>query len=150
MNHHLAQINIAQARGPLDSPVMREFAEQLDAVNALAEASSGFVWRYRDSDEDPTAREAFPDPLTLVNMSIWTDAEALKTFVYRDQHGAAFRRRRDWFELGEGPSMALWWIPAGTIPTVAEGKRRLDVLAANGPTCEAFTFRELFPAPLRG
>lgn len=147
MPHHLAQINIAQARGPLDSPIMADFAAQVDQVNALAEASPGFVWRYRDTDADETAATAFPDPLTLVNLSVWTDLDALKHYVYRNQHGAAYRRRQEWFAETPGPHMAFWWVPAGTRPMVAEGKRRLEHLAAHGPTADAFTFRDAFPPP---
>jgi hypothetical protein len=31
---HLAQLNIAHARAPLDDPIMADFVAQLDAVNA--------------------------------------------------------------------------------------------------------------------
>ena len=34
-------------------------------------------------------------------------------------------RRRDWFEPFGGAYMALWWIPAGTIPTINDGLSRL-------------------------
>ncbi len=47
MNHHLAQINIALARAPLESEVMRGFTNALDEINALAEASPGFLWRLK-------------------------------------------------------------------------------------------------------
>lgn len=148
MSFQLAQINVAQARGPLDSPVMAEFTAQLDAVNALADAAPGFVWRYQASEGDETASTAFPDPLTLVNMSVWADLESLKAYVYRQpQHAAAFRRRRDWFTDTEGPHMAFWWIPTGERPTVAEGRRRLDLLAQEGPSEAAFTFKSAFPPP---
>ncbi len=39
------------------------------------------------------------------------------------------------------PQIALWWIEAGTLPTVAEAKQRLQLLAAGGPGPRAFTFR---------
>ena len=41
----------------------------------------------------------------------------------------------------------LWWVPAGTVPTVAEAEQRLIHLHEHGPTPHAFTFREPFPAP---
>jgi hypothetical protein len=44
-------------------------------------------------------------------------------------------------------SIALWWIPAGTRPTVDEAKRRLELLDARGPSADAFTFKVPFPAP---
>ena len=43
--------------------------------------------------------------------------------------------------------IALWWVPAGHIPTIEEGIARLEHLRANGPSPHAFTFREPFPAP---
>ena len=43
--YELAQLNIGIIRGPMDSPLMSEFAENLDRINALAENSPGFVWR---------------------------------------------------------------------------------------------------------
>jgi hypothetical protein len=45
------------------------------------------------------------------------------------------------------PYLALWWVPAGTIPTVAEARDRLELLAGKGPTADAFTFRAPFPEP---
>jgi hypothetical protein len=41
--------------------------------------------------------------------------------------------------------MALWWIPAGHIPSIDEAKERLASLEHHGPTQFAFTFRTTFP-----
>ncbi len=41
--------------------------------------------------------------------------------------------------------MTLWWIPAGTIPTLDEAEERLLHLRKHGPTPRAFTFRDPFP-----
>ncbi|MDQ6697104.1 MAG: DUF3291 domain-containing protein, partial [Actinomycetota bacterium] len=43
--------------------------------------------------------------------------------------------------------MVLWWIPTGTVPTVAEAQARLERLRRGGPSPEAFTFRSPFPPP---
>ena len=43
--YEIAQLNIGIIRGPMDSPVMDEFAANLQRINALAEASPGFVPR---------------------------------------------------------------------------------------------------------
>lgn len=40
---------------------------------------------------------------------------------------------------------ALWWVPAGHRPTVAEAEERLLHLRAHGPTEYAFTLRPSFP-----
>jgi hypothetical protein len=40
--------------------------------------------------------------------------------------------------------LVLWWIPAGTLPTVDEAKNRLETLRSIGPSPSAFTFRSPF------
>ena len=45
---HLAQLNVGHIRYATDDPRMAEFMGALDAVNALAERSPGFVWRLKD------------------------------------------------------------------------------------------------------
>lgn len=148
MTYHLAQINVARGKGPLDSPLMEGFTAQVDAVNALAESSPGFVWRLVDLDaEGISASEVFSDPLIIVNMSVWESVDALRDYVYRHRHGQVFRDRKQWFDDLDGPGLAMWWIPAGERPTLVDAKRRLERLAQQGPTAEAFTFREMFEAP---
>ncbi|MDZ7876341.1 MAG: DUF3291 domain-containing protein [Saprospiraceae bacterium] len=50
---HLAQLNIAQMKGEnIEDPVMSSFVAQLDEINGLAEASSGFLWRLKDDSDD--------------------------------------------------------------------------------------------------
>ena len=144
----LAQINIARFRAPIDSPMIAGFVEMLDPINAIADAAPGFVWRLQTEEGNATSIHAFDDDLILVNMSVWASVEDLDAFVYRSRHFEVFRRRREWTEHMERAYVALWWVPAGTIPTVEEGKRRLDLLVARGPTPEAFTFKRPFPAPV--
>ena len=87
------------------------------------------------------------DPNLIVNMSVWTDLEALSDFVYRQpDHLAVMRRRRDWFDKMDA-FMALWWVPAGHRPSILEGMTKIALLAERGPSAEAFTFRDSFPAP---
>ena len=144
---HLAQVNIALPREPLDAPLLAGFVAALAPVNAVADASPGFVWRLQTEDGDATAIRAFGDDRLIVNMSVWESVEALRAFVYGEAHVAVLRRRREWFErLGE-PETALWWVPAGTTPTVADAEERLGQLRAHGPTERAFTLREPRPAP---
>ena len=144
--HHLAQVNVARPLAPLDTPVLADFMAALAPVNARADAAPGFVWRLQTEDGDATALR-IGDDRTLVNMSVWESLEALQQFVYQSAHIAPLRDRRQWFEPMEGPILALWWVPAGHIPTVAEAKERLDHLTVHGPTAHAFTFRLPFPAP---
>ena len=144
---HLAQVNIALPRAPLDSAELAAFVDQLRPINALADAAPGFVWRLQTDEGDATAVDAFGDDRILVNMSVWTSLEALRDFVFRSDHATVLRRRREWFEtLGEA-STALWWIQPGTTPTVAEAEERLDLLRSAGPGALAFTLREPFDPP---
>lgn len=145
---HLAQVNVGRLLAPIDDPLIADFVAQLDAVNALADASPGFVWRLKDESGNATAIPAFDDPRMIVNMSVWQSLEALRDYVYRSDHTKVLTRRRDWFEKLDRPHMALWWIPAGTLPTVEDAKRRLRILAERGPSADAFTFRDRFPAPV--
>ena len=63
---HLAQVNVARAKGPMDGAVMAEFARALEPMNLLAEASPGFVWRLKDGDGDATALRLFDDDPILI------------------------------------------------------------------------------------
>jgi len=39
-------------------------------------------------------------------------------------------------------NQVLWWVPEGHIPTLSEGAMKLKMLRENGPSAEAFGFRE--------
>ncbi len=145
--HHLAQVNIARALSPLDDPLLADFMAQLDAINALADASPGFVYRLQADECDATSLRAYDDERIIFNLSVWISLEALTRFVYASAHRPVMQRRRQWFEKFEGAFMALWWVPSGYIPTVEDAKERLDYLRAHGPTSYAFTFAHAFPAP---
>ena len=146
--HELAQLNIGIFRAPIDSPEMAEFVANLDRINALAEASPGFVWRLQTEDGNATAIRPFPDQDNVaVNLSVWTDVDALNRFVFRSAHVEIMRRRREWFERMGEAYMVLWWVRAGHRPSVAEAIGRLEQLRAAGPTPVAFTFRQAFPPP---
>ena len=146
---HLAQINIARAIYSLDDPLMKDFVERLDEVNALADDSPGFIWRLKADDGGASSYlRVTDDDKLLINISVWESIESLKEYVYRSHHGKVYGARRKWFEPPGKSPLALWWIPAGEIPIVEEGFRRLELLRSNGSSPAAFTFKELFPAPL--
>jgi hypothetical protein len=145
--YYLAEVNIARMRAPLDDPLMAPFVALLAPINAEAEASPGYVWRLQTEDGDATALRVFDDARILINMSVWESVEALHAYTYKSAHIGLIRGRREWFEPVEGPRMALWWIPRGTLPTVQDARARLDLLARSGPTPDAFTFTHLFPPP---
>ncbi|MEW5687344.1 MAG: DUF3291 domain-containing protein [Pseudomonadota bacterium] len=144
---HLAEINVGRLLQPLDHPQIADFKNNLDRINALAETTPGFVWRLVGEGNNATDLQPKPDdPLFAINMSVWTGLDALAGYVYRTAHRDIMRRRREWFEAME-TYMALWWVPAGHTPTIAEGMEKLEVIARLGPSLAAFTFREPFPAP---
>ena len=74
---HLAQFNIAHLSAPIDAPQTTEFREALDRINALADASPGFVWRATGTGFDSEIPAEDIDPMILANLSVWESAEAL-------------------------------------------------------------------------
>jgi hypothetical protein len=147
MRYQLAEINIATFRVPMSDPVNAGFVAQLDHVNALAEGAPGFIWRLVGEGNNAMDLRPFENPNTAINMSVWTDVEALASFVYRSHgHREIMRRRREWFDRMEF-HLALWWVEAGYRPTIAEGKERLDLLSRIGPSADAFLFNKPFAPP---
>ncbi|MEJ2407984.1 MAG: DUF3291 domain-containing protein [Novosphingobium sp.] len=144
---HLAQINIARLVAPEGDPRVQPFFDALERVNALADQSTGFIWRLQDESGRATDVRATPDPRLIVNMSVWADADSLFEFVYRSAHTPVMARRREYFERFDGVYQALWWIPAGTTPSVSDGLSRLWLLERYGPCPQTFTFKARFPAP---
>jgi hypothetical protein len=144
--HYLAHLNVAAMKFALDAPEMADFNANLDRINALAEASPGFVWRYQSAEGDTTEAEVF-GPTTLVNLSVWQDVHSLHAYAYGEQHGAILRRRREWFTRMPEASLVLWWVPAGQWPTLQQARERLETLQQHGPTPAAFDFSQPFPAP---
>jgi Domain of unknown function (DUF3291) len=141
---HLAQLNVGRLVAPLDDPRIDDFRNNLDRVNALAEASPGYVWRLQDEAGNATGIQVTEDPLYIVNLTVWESIETLADFAYRSDHTALLRRRREFFERPTQPIAVLWWIPEGTQPSVDEAHARLEHLRAHGPTPAAFTFRRRF------
>ena len=144
---HLAQVNVGRLTAPKGDPRVAPFFAALDRVNAFAEASPGYVWRLQDEAGNATGIKPTSDPLFIVNLSVWHDAESLFAFVYRSAHAPEMARRREYFARFEGAYQALWWVQAGHIPSVDEALSRLWRLDRYGPAPEAFTFKSRFPAP---
>ena len=142
--YHLAQINVAHAHAPLESEIMAGFVDRLDEINALAENSHGFVWRHTSEESYAASMQASDNSLLLINMSIWQDLESLKNYVYKSIHVELIQDRSAWFKKMLTQHQALWWIPAGEIPSIEDGKAKLAFLQDNGPTQEAFTFAKPF------
>ncbi|MFA0134661.1 DUF3291 domain-containing protein [Vibrio splendidus] len=140
----LAQLNIALAKYPLDAPEIKEFVDNLELVNEIAESSEGFVWRLKDESGDATNIQAFDDPNMIVNMSVWDSVDSLKNFMFRTHHRDFMRRKGDWFHRLPEDTYVLWWIEEDHIPTLEEAIERLEHLREIGDTPYAFTFKTNF------
>lgn len=144
---HLAQVNIARLRAPIDDPLLSGFVARLDDVNALADAAPGFVWRLQTDAGNATALRPYDDDRILFNLSVWESPERLRDFVYRSAHVEVMRQRKSWFERFDGPYYALWWVSTGHVPSIDEAKERLEHLRAYGESAYSFSFAKLYPSP---
>jgi hypothetical protein len=142
---HLAQVNIALLREPLNSLLLADFVAAVAPINALADASPGFVWRLQGDNADATSVRGFGDDRILVNMSTWESLDALANFVFGSKHAEIMRSRRKWFVPIREAYVTLWWVPAGHRPSVREAEERVAHLRLHGPTAFAFTFKQPFP-----
>ena len=146
---HLAQLNIGRIRYETDDPRMADFMDNLERVNAIAERSPGFVWRYKDDSGNATETRPFADDSRmLVNMSVWESVEALEKFVWQTVHTRFYDRKTEWFEKLDGAIFVLWHVPAGHRPSVAEAIARLEHLKAHGPSEYAFGWQDVASAKL--
>src|SRR6266699_486111 len=123
MTYHLAQINIGRLIAPIDDPKIAEFVAELEPINALADQAPGFVWRLQSESGNAT------------------------DFAYKSDHARVLRDRAKWFEKMGKPHYCLWWIRAGHIPTLAEGRERLRHYQSNGATPYSFWFTQHFSQP---
>ena len=111
MVYHLSQVNIARMLAPLTDPLMAGFVAELDAINALADNSPGFLWRLQTPEGNATDLRPYEDDLILVNLSLWASLADLSTFVYKSRHRQVMQQR----QRGFNASMALMW-PSGGYP----------------------------------
>ena len=128
---------------------MDGFTRNIDRINALADRAEGFVWRMVDdtSDTDGALDLRLPgDENMLVNMSVWESVESLYAYVYKTAHAKMIGQRSLWFESMTDEHMVLWWIEEGHIPDLDEAKSKLDLIRAQGPTPDAFSFTIPFDA----
>jgi len=146
-SRRLAQFNIARIKYPLDDPRMAEFVNNVALVNGLAEQIDGFIWRLQDDSGNAMGMSVYDDPRILPNLTVWRDVEALERFVWQTLHRRFYGRRQQWFEPIETP-LAMWWVPQGHRPTLAEGVTRLDHLKTRGPSGDAFGWESLPQASL--
>lgn len=145
---HLAEINIAKMKGVnINDPMMKEFVDNLNVVNQIAERSKGFIWRLKDENNNATSLNPYDDEQIIINVSVWESIETLEEFMYKTFHAEFLKRRKEWFTTYGTAHTAMWWIPAGHIPTLEEAVEKLDHLQKNGASIHSFDFRNKFAAP---
>ncbi len=145
--YQLAELNIAEAYYPMDDPRMDGFTGRINAVNAMADRASGFVWRLVDEDDmsdGALSLRPFDNPNMLVNMSIWQDVQSLYSFVYTTVHAKIMKGKPTWFSHLKSHNTVMWWVKAGRIPTLDEAKEKLSHLDTHGPSTTAFTFSDCY------
>ncbi|MBT8375978.1 MAG: DUF3291 domain-containing protein [Bacteroidia bacterium] len=146
--YQLAQFNVARMIGvTIEDPIMREFVDNSDQVNLLAEGSEGFVWRFEDESNNSIDFNPFNDDQVITNLSVWKDIETLESFTYKTFHTEFIKRRKEWFQKYGKAHYVLWWVKKNQFPTLSEAIEKLEHLQNHGPTAEAFTFRTKFPKP---
>ncbi|MEL6629382.1 MAG: DUF3291 domain-containing protein [Bacteroidota bacterium] len=143
MMYQLAQINIARFKLAPDAPQNQEFFDNIDRINALAEASEGFVWRFKEEEASPRQDSPFEDSRIVVNMSVWESPRHFINYVYRTDHSKIMSKKKLWFEKMKVPHIAIWWIPSGQFPSVQDGKNMLKKLDQEGPSDLVFGMKEL-------
>ena len=141
--YHLAQVNIAKMLAPLNDPIMQDFINSVDKINAIADNAEGFIWRLQDEDKEDAAI-VFKDDSIVINMSVWENLDTLFNYTYKSGHIEVFKRKKEWFSKMKIMYMAFWYVLDGYKPTFLEAKERLDYLNKHGETPYAFSFKSKF------
>lgn len=139
MTYHLIHANLAHARASLDDPIMKDFIDRVDEIDALAGGWPGFIAQPALPDEG----EIYTEPY-LLNVSIWESVDNLRDFTHDSKHEELLARRAEWFVQSERHTYVLFWMPAGILLTEREIQSRLTYLQRHGPTPYAFNFERPF------
>ena len=132
----------------INDPIMQEFVDNLDKVNAVAESSNGFVWRLKDENNNATSLNPYNDEQVIINISVWETIETLENFMYKTFHTEFLKRRKEWFQSFGKAYTAMWWIEEGKYPSMQEAVDKLDYLQKNGASAVVFDFKHKFPQPV--
>lgn len=123
---------------------MAGFIDNVSKVNAIAERSPGYVWRFSDEALSVTEGVAYQglagDPKLAISLSVWETVEHLWHFVRKTAHGGFLRHRERWFEPYGGPNYVIWRHGLDAPPDISEGWVRLKLLTESGATPQAFDF----------
>jgi hypothetical protein len=163
----IAFTTFAIMKAPYGDPTVKGFEDLTPLVFAEAEGSPGFIARAKENDGNTHlsnferdwgkwggfAVPRFYDGGRVIatdtrasTLSLWSDVNSVRTFVYRSLHRTALAKRRDWFRNPNWPTYSMWWVSRHAIPTWTEAAARLEHLHDNGPTPIAFDFHRHFSA----
>ena len=139
-------MNLADMRAPYSDPLYDDFKVWLKALHALAEADTGFLWRYKGEDDDSGHIQPYPcAPLIMGNFSAWRNYDSLYDYTFSDGHLEIMKKKRKWFKKMKTPYVVLYYgYPLDLLKPKEEllevAKRKLVHYKKHGETAEAFGF----------
>ncbi len=150
----LAQVNVARLaaadREPATAIVRRRPRSRQCGGRS---GSPGFRWRLQSESGNATDVVAFQwdrtaaDSGIIVNLSVWSDPESLRSFVFGGDHVTYLRRRREWFLPMTEAYAVCWWVPTGHRPSTDEAEERVRYRREHGSTAYAFDLGKPHPPP---
>lgn len=153
-SHHLAIYNFGIHVAALGDPAIDGFVNREPLNFEAANRARGFVARSGYDGEpgpkswgvqvfprflDGSGRESGPSSLSL-----WDSIESLMAFSYSGIHAEALKHARRWNVRQQWPPLVLFWLEAGQRPEWSEAVMRFEYLADDGPSAQAFTFKQAF------
>ena len=151
----LAFMTIAVLIAEVDDPRIQGFLDRVENNNKNAENSEGFIGRAitdPETGESNWGKRTMPKVYQrdeylnkrVMTLSLWDDLESVFAFSYYGSHGESLQHRYEWFVKSDLPIYVAYWVADGERPTWEQACERLDRLAAEGPTPEAFNFKNAF------
>lgn len=150
--HHLAELNLGILKYDWDDPRVADFVNGLDLVNGVAIRSPGFVWMLPEEqmhfEQTSEAGTMGANPRMASTLSVWESIESLEHFVWNTVHKQFYDRKAEWYPEGVQLRFAMWWLPVGHQPTMAEAMGRFRHLEQQGPSDYAFGWDHIKEAQL--
>jgi hypothetical protein len=150
--HHLAELNLGILKYDWDDPRVQGFVDGLDLVNRVAQRSEGFVWMLPEEEmhfeQTDTAGNMGANPRLASTLSVWESVGKLEHFVWNTVHKQFYDRKAEWYDTSVSLRFAMWWVPIGHRPNMAEAMARFRHLETEGPGDHAFGWDYLTEAAL--
>jgi hypothetical protein len=152
----IALYTFGQFSKPSADPANGGFHRRNDPILAMVDKAPGLIARSGyDSDPGPPSwgTQVFPrfwidngDGFAPSTLSVWRDMESAFAFSYFGLHAEALKHGREWFQKPQWPPYVLWWVKTAFRPDWSQAIIRHEYLHDNGPTPQAFTFKQAFNA----